>query len=72
MSTYRISYRIEGQKEREQVEWRPAPNYFNMEAFTMGNESPFPRLLYSDTQGMEAVLCAHGITDIRSPDVTSE
>ena len=73
MPTCRMSYSIKGQKEREQVEWTPEPGHFDMPSFARWvMNRHFPGKPYSDSKGMEAVLRAHGITDIRSPDVTHQ
>ena len=73
METYRMSYKIEGQKERKTVEWPTELDDATMSTFAkwvMSQE--FPGKSYRTDKGMEAVLKEHGITEIRSPDLTSE
>lgn len=72
MPIYRMSYSIEGQDERKQVVWTPEPDHMNLPSFAAWvMEQEFPGKQYRSKHGMEAVLREHGITDIRSPDLTS-
>lgn len=72
MPSYRMSYSIEGQRERKHVVWMPKPGHMDLPSFAAWvMEQEFPGKPYGNKHGMEAVLREHGITDIRSPDLTS-
>jgi hypothetical protein len=72
MPSYRMSYSIDGQSERKQVLWSPNPGHMDLPSFAAWvMEQEFPGKHPGTKDGMESVLREHGITDIRSPDLTS-
>jgi hypothetical protein len=72
MPSYRMSYSIEGQRERRQVMWTPELGHIDLPSFAAWvMEREFTGQHYGAKYGTEAVLRKHGITDIRSPDLTS-
>lgn len=69
MPTYRVSYSING--ERKGIEWTPEQGHCDVPTLAKWlMHQEFPNVRYRNGVGMEKVLRDHGITDIRSPDLT--